>query len=166
MEQPASADGDGHDPETLAGLLSAVDIFSPLAPGELSALAAGSTNHVYAPGETIIRAGDEGDSMFVVSRGSVDVRVDSNGTQRTINRLGEGAFFGEMALFTGEPRAANVVASEETEVLEIGHDAMKHLFDSNPDLLESLINTIASRQSLGDEPVSLMTTIKRIFGFD
>src|SRR5918997_46934 len=138
MEQPASADGDGHDPETLAGLLSAVDIFSPLTPGELGALAAGSANHVFAPGETIIRAGDDGDSMFVVSRGSVDVRVDSNGTPRTISRLGEGAFFGEMALLTGEPRTASVVAADETEVLEIGHEAMRGLFQNNPDLVEAL----------------------------
>src|SRR5215210_5333556 len=45
LEQPAAHDGDGRDAETLAGLLSAVDIFSPLAPGELNALAASSANH-------------------------------------------------------------------------------------------------------------------------
>jgi small-conductance mechanosensitive channel/CRP-like cAMP-binding protein len=145
--RPAARGGDGHDPETLAELLSAVDIFSPLKPGELSALAAASANHVFAPGETIIREGDEGDSMFVVSRGSVDVRVDTNGTPRTINRLGEGAFFGEMALFTGEPRTANVVAAEETEVLEIGHDAMRSLFQTNPDLVEALSRAINERRA-------------------
>ncbi len=46
-----------------------------------------------------------------------------------------------MALFTGEPRTANVVAVEETEVLEIGHDAMKKVFDTNPDLVESLASS-------------------------
>ena len=175
--RPAARDGDGHDPETLAELLSAVDIFSPLAPGELSALAAGSTNHVYAPGETIIRAGDEGDSMFVVSRGSVDVRVDSNGTPRTINRLGEGAFFGEMALFTGEPRTANVVATEETEVLEIGHEAMRGLFQTNPGLVDALGRAINERRAgllasasapAGDEDThaGLLSRIRRFFRLD
>jgi CRP-like cAMP-binding protein len=61
--------------------------------------------------------------------------------------LSEGAFFGEMALFTGEPRAANVVALEETEVLEIGHAAMKHLFETNPDLAEAISWTIAERRA-------------------
>jgi len=177
VERPSARDGDGRDTETLAELLSAVDIFSPLTPAELSALAAASSNHVYAPGETIIRAGDEGDSMFVVSRGGVDVRVDSNGTQRTISRLGEGAFFGEMALFTGEPRTANVVAAEETEVLEIGHDAMRSLFQTNPDLVEALGRAINERRAgllanapaaPGDEDASdgLLSRIRRFFRLD
>src|SRR5215212_7002231 len=51
-EEPAARGGDGRDAETLAVLLSAVDIFSPLTPGELNALASASANHVYAPGET------------------------------------------------------------------------------------------------------------------
>jgi small-conductance mechanosensitive channel len=174
--EPA-ASRDGHDPETLAGLLSAVDIFSPLAPGELRALAAGSANHVFAPGETIIRAGDEGDSMFVVSRGSVDVRVDSDGMPRTISRLGEGDFFGEMALFTGEPRTASVVAAEETEVLEIGHGAMKGLFRNNPGLVEALGRAINERRAgllanapaapgEEDSPDGLLSRIRRFFRLD
>ncbi len=177
MEPPAAAGGDGRDAETLAELLSAVDIFSPLTPVELNALAASSANHVYAPGETIIRAGDDGDSMFVVSRGGVDVRVDSNGAPRTINQLGEGGFFGEMALFTGEPRTANVVAAEETVVLEIGHDAMRGLFQTNPALVEALSRAINERRAgllanaaapSGDEEThdGLLSRIKRFFRLD
>ena len=177
MAAPAGRDGDGRDTETLAALLSAVDIFAPLAPGELSALAAAAANHVFAPGETIIRAGDDGASMFVVSRGSVDVRVDSNGTSRTINRLGEGAFFGEMALFTGEPRTASVIADEETEVLEIGHEAMRDLFRTNPALVEALSHAINERRAgllanasvapgEEDTPAGLLSRIKGFFGLD
>ena len=177
MAEPEECEGGGRDTGTLAGLLSAVDIFSPLTPVELNALAAASTNHVYAPGELIIRAGDDGDSMFVVSRGGVDVRVDSNGTPRIISRLGEGAFFGEMALFTGEPRTANIVAAEETEVLEIGHDAMRSLFQNNPDLVEALSHAINERRAgllanasapSGDEEThdGLLSRIKRFFRLD
>ena len=177
MEEAAGRDGEGRDTGTLAELLSAVDIFSPLTPEELNALASASANHVFAPGETIIRAGDDGDSMFVVSRGGVDVRVDSNGTSRTINRLGEGAFFGEMALFTGEPRTASVVAAEETEVLEIGHDAMRSLFQTNPGLVEALSHAINERRAgllasaaapAGPEDTSdgLLSKIRRFFGLD
>ena len=177
MEQPAPAGGDGHNTETLAELLSAVDIFSPLTADELNALAVGAMGRVFAPGETIIRAGDSGASMFIVHRGSVDVRVDSNGTPRTIKRLGEGAFFGEMALFTGEPRTASVVAAEETEVLEIGHESMRGLFQTNPDLVEALSHTINERRAglaastptaHGDDdtPAGLLSKIKRFFRLD
>jgi CRP-like cAMP-binding protein len=80
-----------------------------------------------------------------------------------------------MALFTGEPRTANVVAVEETEVLEIGHAAMKRVFDTNPDLVESLSHIIAERRqelaareelSVGDRDQSagLLASIKRFFG--
>jgi small-conductance mechanosensitive channel/CRP-like cAMP-binding protein len=177
MEQPAAVSDARQDAETLAERLSAVDIFSPLSSDELSMLALDSAGRVFAPGETIIRAGDPGSSMFVVHRGSVDVRVDNNGQRTTIKTLREGDFFGEMALFTGEPRTANVVAAEETEVLEIGHDAMKSLFDTNPDLVESLSHTIEERRrqlaansaaSLGeqDASASILDRIKRFFRLD
>jgi potassium efflux system protein len=89
--------------------------------------------------------------------------------------LNEGDFFGEMALFTGEPRTANVVAVEETEVLEIGHGAMKKVFDSNPDLVESLSFIMAERRaglvqqtdsasSSVDESAGILSAIKRFFG--
>jgi small-conductance mechanosensitive channel len=178
MEQPQPArNGTGRDAESLAELLSAVDIFSPLTAEELNALAQNVRGHVYAPGEMIIRAGDDGSSMFVVHRGSVDVRVDSNGQQRTIKRLSEGDFFGEMALFTGEPRTANVVSAEETEVFEIGKDAMKSLFETNPDLVEALSHTINERRAglaanspaavaEVETPAGLLYRIKQFFRLD
>jgi small-conductance mechanosensitive channel len=178
MEQPQPArNGTGRDAESLAELLSAVDIFSPLTAEELNALARNVRGHVYAPGEMIIRAGDDGSSMFVVHRGSVDVRVVSNGQQRTIKRLSEGDFFGEMALFTGEPRTANVVAAEETEVFEIGKDAMKSLFETNPDLVEALSHTINERRAglaanspaavaEVETPAGLLYRIKQFFRLD
>jgi small-conductance mechanosensitive channel/CRP-like cAMP-binding protein len=176
MEHYGVKEGDA-DTETTSERLSAVDIFAPLSSDELNALALDAKGRVFAPGETIIRAGDSGSSMFVVHRGSVDIRIDSNGMQRTIKRLAEGDFFGEMALFTGEPRTANVVAAEETEVLEIGHDAMKHLFDTNPDLVESLSHTITERRAglaahspspTGEEetPAGLLSKIRRFFRLD
>jgi small-conductance mechanosensitive channel len=175
IEQTPAHDGDRRDAETLAELLSAVDIFSPLNSAELNALASNVRGHVFAPGEIIIRAGDSGSSMFVVSRGSVDVRVDSNGTSRMLKRLSEGDFFGEMGLFTGEPRTANVIAADETEVLEIGHDAMKGLFETNPDLVEALSHTINERRAgldaRSDPPTDeqethagILSKIKHFFG--
>jgi small-conductance mechanosensitive channel/CRP-like cAMP-binding protein len=155
--------------------LSAVDIFAPLSAEETEKLAGAAVRHVFAPGELVIRAGDEGSSMFVVHSGRVQVQVNDGGKTRAVAVLGEGAFFGEMALFTGEPRTANVVTLEETEVLEIGHAAMKHLFDTNPDLAESISWTIAERraglqaseqqaaQASLVETAGLLASIKRFF---
>src|SRR5436305_1447027 len=161
--------------DQIADRLSAVDVFAPLSTDELRQLAKATAGHVFAPGETLIRAGDEGSSMFVVHNGRVAVQVSGPGGARTVAELTEGNFFGEMALFTGEPRTANVVALEETEVLEIGHAAMKHLFETNPSLAESISWTIAERQadlakgSASAQPsiqetAGLLSSIKRFFG--
>src|SRR5260221_945042 len=162
--------------EQIADRLSAVDVFSPLSSEELKQLARATMGHVFAPGDTLIRAGDQGSSMFVVHNGRVAVQVVERGNPRTVAVLTEGNFFGEMALFTGEPRTANVVALEETEVLEIGHAAMKHIFETNPSLAESISWTIAERQAdlaAGSlqasqlsiqESAGVLASIKRFFG--
>jgi small-conductance mechanosensitive channel/CRP-like cAMP-binding protein len=164
--------GDGSD---IIERLSAVDIFAPLSAEETAMLARAAVSHVFAPSETVIRAGDAGSSMFVVHNGRVSVQLNENGVSRSVATLNEGDFFGEMALFTGEPRAANIVALEETEVLEIGHDAMKKVFDTNPDLVESLSFIIAERRKglvaqaatrdpMEDESEGILSSIKRFFG--
>lgn len=167
----AVRDGDG---SAIAERLSAVDIFAPLSTDEITMLAQAAVSHVFAPSETVIRAGDPGSSMFVVHKGRVRVQVSENGRARTVATLNEGDFFGEMALFTGEPRTANVLALEETEVLEIGHAAMKRVFDTNPDLVESLSFIMAERRqglaSHSDSPAAtsdssgILSAIKRFFG--
>ena len=177
VERKTKTDGAQMDGSGFIERLSAVDIFAPLSNEETALLAGASVSHVFAPGETVIRAGDEGSSMFVVHGGRVSVQLSDNGKARTVAVLKEGDFFGEMALFTGEPRAANVVAMEETEVLEIGHQAMKHLFDTNPDLVDSLSHIIVERRvglnakpENGDdvevESEGIIASIKRFFGFD
>ena len=170
-KKTAVRDGDG---SAIAERLSAVDIFAPLSTDEITMLAQAAVSHVFAPSETVIRAGDPGSSMFVVHKGRVRVQVSENGRSRTVATLNEGDFFGEMALFTGEPRTANVLALEETEVLEIGHAAMKRVFDTNPDLVESLSFIMAERRqglaSHSDSPAAtsdssgILSAIKRFFG--
>ena len=174
VERPgriSQRDGDGG---AIVERLSAVDIFAPLSADETSMLAQAAVRHVFAPGETVIRAGDPGSSMFVVHKGRVRVQVSDNGRPRTVATLNEGDFFGEMALFTGEPRTANVLALEETEVLEIGHAAMKRVFDTNPDLVESLSFIMAERRqglasqaedaaTSSNSSAGILSAIKRFF---
>jgi len=171
-KSPGMRDADGG---AIVERLSAVDIFAPLSVEETGMLAQAAVRHVFAPGEAVIRAGDEGSSMFVVHNGRVQVQINENGRPRPVATLNEGDFFGEMALFTGEPRTANVVALEETEVLEIGHAAMKRLFDTNPDLVESLSFIISERReglvpqantsiASPDGSAGIISAIRRFFG--
>jgi hypothetical protein len=169
--KPGVLEGDGG---AIVERLAAVDIFAPLSADETGMLAQAAVRHVFAPGETVIRAGEPGSSMFVVHNGRVRVQINENGRPRTVATLNEGDFFGEMALFTGEPRTANVIALEETEVLEIGHAAMKTIFNTNPDLVESLSFIMSERrQGLAaqagpsgtpTESSGILSAVKRFFG--
>lgn len=131
---------------TIFDRLAAVEIFAPLSEEETLRLAHAAVKRIFAPKESIVRAGEEGHSMFVVHSGSVNILVGEQGEMRNVSILHEGDIFGEMSLFTGEPRSATVTAAEETEVLEIGHSALKPLFVNNPDLAGSISKTIADRQ--------------------
>lgn len=156
--------------------LNAVSIFTPLSGEEIERLANASASRVYAPGEAIVRMGREGNSMFVIIRGSVRVQIPDGNSSRTVNDLSENDFFGEMSLLTGEPRSANVVAAEETEVLQIRKEALKPIIEDNPALVEAISELIQERKQLlktksdetadvvGKDNTGVLSSIKKFFG--
>ena len=128
--------------------LNQVSIFGPLSDEEIDMLANASTSRIYAPGEAIVRIGQEGGSMYVIISGSVKVQIPEKSYQKTIGTLGKNDFFGEMSLLTGEPRSATVIAEVESEVLRIDKDALKPIFEGNPVLVKSICELIDERRIL------------------
>jgi CRP-like cAMP-binding protein len=93
----------------------------------------------WQPGEMILTEGEPGRSFFVIVEGRVRVfKKVEDGPELELAQLGEGAFFGEMALLSGTPRAANVAAVEETELLEITDTALRELVEAYPGVVRSL----------------------------
>jgi small-conductance mechanosensitive channel/CRP-like cAMP-binding protein len=127
--------------------LSNVPVFSPLCEDEIKHLAKASSIRVFAPDEPIVVEDQKGESMFVIHRGAVTISIKENGTTKNVGNLKEGDFFGEMGLFTGEPRTATVTANEETEVLEIGHHCLKPILENNPDLVATISEIIDERKA-------------------
>jgi putative ABC transport system ATP-binding protein len=76
---------------------------------------------VHPPGGVVIRQGDLGDKFYLIRRG--EVRVIRDGRQRLL--LGQGEFFGDRALVTGEPRNATVEAVGEVELYTVGRDTFE-----------------------------------------
>jgi len=133
----------------IAMRLGDVALFAPLSEGEMQRVAESVAAKIFSADEPIVRRGQEGNSMFVVHRGSVRVQVrEASGKAKVIMKLAEGDFFGEMGLFTGEPRTATVIALEETEVLEITHDSLKPILEDNPELVERFSEIIAERRAM------------------
>ncbi|RJS25278.1 cyclic nucleotide-binding domain-containing protein [Corallococcus sp. H22C18031201] len=80
----------------------------------------------YPAGQVVVREGEAGRSMFVVLGGRVSVvRESQDGARDEVGQLGAGEFFGELAMLTGTPRTASVVAMESTELLEITEAGVK-----------------------------------------
>lgn len=128
--------------------LSRIPIFAPLSDEELQKLARASKDRVFAPGEAIVRRGQEGNSMFVITRGKVEVEILQGTDSKVINTLRESDYFGEMSLLTGEPRTATVRAQVETEVVQINKSALKPIFEANPELVETICRMIEERKAI------------------
>jgi CRP-like cAMP-binding protein len=102
--------------------------------------------HRHAAGQRIIREGDPGRSFFVIVEGKVRIfKRTREGKELTLAHLGEGAFFGEMALLSGAPRTANVVAEEDTELLEVTDVVLRELTTRHPQVINSLKNFYRQR---------------------
>jgi small-conductance mechanosensitive channel/CRP-like cAMP-binding protein len=138
--------------------LSDVPLFAPLTDEETQQLAETVEAKIFSNGEKIVRRGQEGKSMFVIHHGSVKVQINEDGKIKVLRNLSEGDFFGEMGLFTGEPRTATVVATEETEVLEIKHTCLKPVLEANPELVERFVDIIEERRASLNQINSLHTT--------
>ncbi|HSN91207.1 MAG TPA: cyclic nucleotide-binding domain-containing protein [Anaeromyxobacteraceae bacterium] len=119
--------------------LPRVPIFSDLSREAFLALTEGMVLHRLSPGDASIREGDGGASFFVVAAGRMAVsRRDDRGEEVVLARLGEGDFFGEMALLSGAPRSATVRAEGPAEVLELRADLLLALAGKHPHLADSL----------------------------
>lgn len=100
----------------------------------------------YETGEEIVTEGAFDTDFYVIDRGRVSVMISSAGS-RPVAELGEGDFFGEMSLLTGEKRSASVVAKVETRLLKLNRDSMGRLLSENKELAEKLSVALAERSS-------------------
>src|SRR5436853_7061192 len=100
----------------------------------------------FGRGERVIREGAEGESMFVLLRGSAEVSISKNGTSIPVATWKAPDCFGEMSLLTGARRTATVRAETDCQVMEIGKPVMAELLRASPDCLERLSELLAKRK--------------------
>jgi len=128
-------------------LLTRLDLFEFLAPGDLDTLAGHMQELWFAPRTAIVRQGDDGASLFIVAEGLVSILVrGDNGHEHWVAHIEPGRYFGEMSLLTGQPRAASAQAETEVVCYEITKDILAPIFQRQPDLLERISRIMANRQ--------------------
>ncbi len=152
-------------------LLASVDLFATLPPEMRNQIARSAPMSVYGSGETIVRQGDEGQSMFIVLSGTVSVVLQPS--REEVARIERGGYFGEMSLLTGEPRSATVLAVGDVVVVEIGAELFRRLGAIHPEAIEKIGMAamvrragleqmkIASSETVTVETTTLMTRMKK-----
>jgi CRP-like cAMP-binding protein len=134
--------------EALAAL-RAVPVWSELPPGGLLELARALRARSVAPGEEVVRQGDEGDGFYLIDQGAFEVLV--NGEPQV--RLGRGDFFGERALLERVRRAASVIAIEPGRVFVLARRDFDALLASDIAFRSRVQAALAYRDELRDMPL-------------
>jgi CRP/FNR family transcriptional regulator, cyclic AMP receptor protein len=117
-----------------------------LSKDELRRLAATTTLTNHARGGVIFQKGDPGASMMAVIRGRVKICSHSlEGKELVLNIICRGGIFGEIALLDGEPRTADAVALEETDLLVLERSKLEPFLRENPDLALRLLAVVCKR---------------------
>jgi CRP-like cAMP-binding protein len=93
------------------------------------------------PHERIIRKGDPGDGVYFIASGSVEVILPDRRIQ-----IGPGAFFGEMALLSGQVRQADVVAITYCQLLVLRRSDFEQFMRENPDARAAIVRVAKARQ--------------------
>ena len=102
----------------------------------------------FREGQVIFRKGDPGEAIYFITDGRVKViSPDAHGQERVLAFLQEGAFFGEMALLTGDPRSTDVAAASDVSMLELRRDDFEERVASHPLVLKQMLRLLAERQS-------------------
>lgn len=105
-----------------------------------------------ADGETLFRAGDPGESLFLVRAGEVELYVRDNAGQKIILDITRpGDFFGEIALLDAGARTASAVALTDTELIELDRDDLLLLFQRKPDAALSMLAAMGRMTRKADE---------------
>ena len=155
--------------------LGEVDVLSPLSDDARGTIAAATRIHFYSKGETILRHGAAGDSMFVVHSGTASVRLadDSPEGWHEVAQLGAGTVFGEMALLTGETRTADVIALNDVTALEIGKESLQPVLHGHPELASAITAKVMVRRghldairddAADEEETTIVSRVKAWFG--
>jgi len=126
-------------------LLREVPIFADLSPEELQQVAAIAGEQWFPDSTTIFHQGDEGNQMFIIVDGQVQVVRSANGKDQILAQRGPGEFVGEMAIIESVPRSATLITQGEVRVLTIGGETFKQILRERPEVSLAVLRSLSRR---------------------
>jgi len=144
----------------VADILRKVPLFGQLAPPDLERVVEISRERSYPRNSVILFEDDPGDALYVVAEGQVKVvLIGEDGREVILSVMGEGEFFGEMALVDDEPRSAHVIAMEDSTLLVIRREDFQGLLSQTPGIALALLRELSRRLRRVDEKVGSLVLL-------
>jgi hypothetical protein len=138
--------------EEAAQGMVASPLFSDFSSEELVEVIKGLELLSYEAGDVIVAEGAPGDSLFVLTTGTVKAFVkDPDGHYHKIREMYEGAFFGEVSMLTGKPRSATITAATTCELLALDRASLDAITERQPNVMTILRHFCEARLGSADE---------------
>jgi CRP/FNR family transcriptional regulator, cyclic AMP receptor protein len=126
-------------------LLKTIPLFESLEDDDLQALGHKLREVTVETGHPVFAQGDEGDAMYVIEDGAVDIVAGSGKQKVILTSLFKQQYFGELSLLDGAPRSATAVASRETHLLALDRDDFVAFIKKRPDAALSIMHEVGER---------------------
>ena len=141
-------------------VLRRVPLFAGLPEADLTALADLCREREYPKGSVILFEADQGDTLYLVGAGQVKVvLIGEDGREVVLSVLGEGAFFGEMALLDDEPRSAHVIALDDSRLLLLRREDFRNRLRASPELAITLLRELSRRLRRADDRIGSLVLL-------
>jgi CRP-like cAMP-binding protein len=141
-------------------LLRTVPIFSELAEGDLDKLTGLATRKRYPKDGVVFFENEAGDTLFMIAQGRIKVTIlGDDGREIILSVLGQGEFFGEMALLDNEPRSATTIAAEDSELLSLSRAEFEGVLSHNPGIMGGLIKVLTARLRHANHQISTLALL-------
>jgi len=145
---------------SVADILRKVPLFGQLAPTDLERVVEISRERTYPRNSVILFEDDPGDALYVVAEGQVKVvLIGEDGREVILSVMGEGEFFGEMALVDDEPRSAHVIAMEDSTLLVLRREDFQGILTQTPGIALALLRELSRRLRRVDEKVGSLVLL-------
>ena len=141
-------------------VLQKVPLFSQLSPPDLQRVVEVARDRAYPKNSVILFEDDPGDALYVVGKGQVKVvLIGEDGREVILSVLGEGEFFGEMALIDDEPRSAHVIAMEDSTLYVLRREDFQGILEHSPGIGLALLKELSRRLRRVDEKVGSLVLL-------
>ncbi|MDP8241316.1 MAG: Crp/Fnr family transcriptional regulator [Candidatus Hatepunaea meridiana] len=141
-------------------LLRVIPLFTNLNEEEIKLVSRGVVSRKFGKNSMIIFEDDVGNSLFIIKKGRVKIsRIEEDGSEAILAILGEGDFFGEMAVIDGLTRSASVTSIDEIELLMIRRTDFMEIMENIPKIAITLLKELAGRIRKSDHHIRSLSLL-------